>query len=112
MSYDGYHIEKHSSCWVLHHPSPEHVPVSGKTKKACMTHLARLFLQHEQSILAEAYQELMRQKNECYGYCDALDALIHEASFNSKYFIEMLRPQLKAIAQSSGSAVFEIEYVD
>lgn len=112
MSYDGYHIEKHSSCWVLHHPSPEHVPVSGKTKKACMTRLARLFLQQEQSILAEAYQELMRQKNESYGYFDALDALVHEASFNSKHFIEVLRPQLKTIAQSSGLAVFEVEYLD
>ena len=109
MSYDGYHIEKHSSCWVLHHPSPEHVPVSGKTKKACMTHLARLFLQHEQSILAEAYQELMRQKNECYGYCDALDALIHEASFNSKHFIEVLRPKLKAAFDKSGDVTTEVE---
>ncbi|AXH60040.1 hypothetical protein PLA107_032975 (plasmid) [Pseudomonas amygdali pv. lachrymans str. M301315] len=77
-----------------------------------MALLARLFLQQEHSILAEAYQELMRQKNECYGYCDALDALIHEATYNSKHFIEVLRPQLKTIAQSSGSAVFEVEYLD
>ncbi|WP_244657951.1 hypothetical protein ACOK4R_35910 (plasmid) [Pseudomonas fluorescens] len=111
MSYEGYTIAKHSSCWILHHPSPEHQPVGGKTKKECIKHLAGMLLEQEQSILAEAYQEKMRNKGEDYSYFDALDALIHEASHNSKAFIEGLRPELKKIFADSGAVSFEIEYI-
>jgi len=112
VSYDGYYISRHSSCWVLHHPSPDHQPVGGKTKKECLRHLARFFLQQEQSILAEAYQEKMRAVGESYGYFDAFDALLHEATYNSKKFIETLRPELKKIAEDSNWPIFEIEYVE
>lgn len=94
MSYEGYSINKYSSCWILLDPDGESIG-SAKTKRECLGYLAKMFLENEQSVLAEAYQEKMRERGNGYGYMDALDALIYEASNNSKQFIEILRPELK-----------------
>lgn len=109
MSYEGFYIDKHSSCWILKHSDPQVGMWSGKTKKECLRYLARHFLQLEQDILSEAYQEKMREQGEDYSRSDSLDALIHEASYNSKKFIEVLRPELKKRFAESGQATFFIE---
>jgi hypothetical protein len=111
MSYEGFYIDKHSSCWVLKHSEPDVGVWSGKTKRECLQYLARHFLGIEQDILVDGYQEKMREQGECYSHNDALDALLHEAQYNSKHFIEVLRPELKKRFEASGQATFEVEIV-
>lgn len=111
MSYEGYYIDKNSSCWILKHPDNQHGLKAGKTKRECQQYLARLFLEFDQDILSEAYQEKMREKGESYSRNDSLDALIHEASVNSKHFIEVLRPELKKRFEEGGRATFTVEIV-
>lgn len=112
MSYEGFYIDKHSSCWILKHSNPQVGMWSGKTKRECLRYLARHFLQLDQDILASAYQEKMREQGEGYSRNDALDALIHEASNNSKLFIEVLRPELKKRFEDSGQTTFTVEIVE
>ncbi|GGM25606.1 hypothetical protein ACFQDN_22005 [Pseudomonas asuensis] len=108
-SYDGFYIDKHSSSWVLKHPDISEGLMSAKTKHECLQYLARRLLEIDQSILAEAFQQKMREKGDDYGYFDSLDALLDEASSNSKYFIEVLRPELKQRFEESGECSFEIQ---
>lgn len=110
MSFEGYAINKYSSCWILSNPEGEHIG-SAKTKRECLRYLAKMFLETDQSVLAEAYQEKMREQGAEYSYLDALNVLIHEASSNSKQFIEMLRPELWKRFNASGKAVFDVEII-
>ena len=112
MSYEGFYIDKHSSCWILKHSDPQVGMWQGKTKRECVQYLARHFLQLDQDILAEAYQEKMREQGEDYSRHDSLDALIHKATYNSKNFIEVLRPELKKRFHESGRETFTVEFVD
>jgi len=109
MSYEGFYIDKHSSCWILHHDDYDHGLASGKTKRECFRYLARLLLVRDQDILEEAYQDKMREAGEDYSRHESLDALIHEASHNSKNFIEVLRPELKKRFEASGRSTFTVE---
>ena len=108
----SYYIDKHPSCWILHHDDYDHGIASGKTKRECLRHLARLLLERDQEILADAYQEKMREAGEDYSFNDSLDALIHEASHNSKLFIEVLRPDLRQRFEKSGKATFIVEILE
>lgn len=108
MSYDGYAINKHSSCWILYDPQGEPIG-SSKTKRECTRYLAKMFLEDEQSILAEAYQEKMREQGEEYSYSEALDALIQATTTDATHFIEVLRPELKKRYAASCEPVFIVE---
>ncbi|MEW5511967.1 hypothetical protein ABGT16_05040 [Pseudomonas asiatica] len=108
MSYEGYAINKHSSCWILFDPQGEPIG-SSKTKRECTRYLAKMFLEDEQSILAEAYQEKMREQGQQYSYGDALDALIHATTTDATHFIEVLRPELKKRFQAGEHPVFIVE---
>lgn len=112
MSYEGFYIDKHSSCWILKHSDPQVGMWQGKTKQECLRYLAMHFLQLDQDILAEAYQEKMREQGEDYSRNDSLDALIHEASHSSKNFIEVLRPELKKQFEASGRVTIDVEIVE
>ena len=109
MSYEGFQIDKHSSCWILKHPDLDRGMTSGKTKRECLRYLARYFLEMDQDFLVYGYQEKMREQGECYGHNDALDALLHEALHNSKHFIEVLRPELNKRFDDSGQEKYVIE---
>lgn len=108
MSYEGFYIDKHSSCWILHHADLDHGVMQAKTKRECLRYLARYFLEMDQDFLAFGFQEKMREQGECYGHNDALDALLHEAHHNSKHFIEVLRPELNKRFDDSGQEKFYI----
>lgn len=112
MSYEGFYIDKHSSCWVLHHDNYDHGVAAGKTKQSCLRYLARLLLERDQDILIEAYQAKMSDTGETYSRHDALDALIHEASMKSKHFIEVMRPELRKHFEGSGAPTYVVERAD
>lgn len=109
MSYEGYYIDKHSSCWILKHPDPKRGMAQGKTKRECLRILARHFLERDQDFLVYGYQVKMHEQGESYSRNDALDALLHEASNNSKHFIEVLRPELNKRFADSGQETFIVE---
>jgi len=111
MSYEGHIISKDSSRWILSDPEGEHIGIA-KTKRECLGFLAKAFLEDDQCVLADAYQEKMREQgDDNFSYLDALNALIHEASSNSKHFIEVLRPDLWKRFNANGQAVFDVEII-
>lgn len=56
-------------------------------------------------------RKCVRRGRDC-SHNDSLDALIHEASHNSKFFIEVLRPDLRQRFEKSGKATFIVEILE